>query len=247
MYFCCRAMIHACDERVVIPNKDTFSQRIIPSWYNLEVAHLMEEMKSVPHVALTSDCWTSRTTVPHMTITAHYFNKDFTMQARVLQTRVLDERHTGENISVALNHALECWQIQDKVSVITTDNASNMGVAVQISDIDLKIGCFAHTLDLATKKAVDVIKPITRKMKPVIAFIHRSHVGSKVFSEKQEALGTPKHKLIMDVETRWNSTYIMYERYFEQRVAIHAAFMDECLASHKNIYRDFKDTEVQKA
>ena len=29
----------------------------------------------------------------------------------VLQTRVLDEWHTGENISVSLNDALECWHI----------------------------------------------------------------------------------------------------------------------------------------
>ena len=86
-----------------------------------------------------------------------------------------------------------------------------MGVAVQISDIELKISCFTHTQDMAAKKDINVMKPITCKMKMVIAFIHWSHVGSKVFTEKQEALSTPKRKLIMEVETCWNSTYIMYE------------------------------------
>ena len=150
-----REMIHACDESVVILNTDMFSQRIIPSWYNLDIAHLMEEMKTALHVALTSDCWTSRTTVSYMTITAHYFDTDFSIQAGVLQMRVLDEWHTRGNISVALNNDLECWQINDKVWVITTDNASNMGSAVQISDIELKNNCFGHILDLTWRISIE--------------------------------------------------------------------------------------------
>lgn len=207
----------------------------------------MGELSATKHVALTSDCWTSRTTVPYMTVTAHYLDESFDMVSKVLQTKVLDERHTGETISVALNTVLQTWQIDDKVSVITTDNASNMGKGVQISDISLQIGCFAHTLDLAAKKAVEVARPLTKKMKPVINFLHRSHVGAKVFKEKQEALNIPKHKLITDVETRWNSTYLMFARYFEQRVAIHATFMDKSLEANKGVYRDFKEQEVVKA
>lgn len=84
-------------------------------------------------------------------------------------------------------------------------------------------------------------------MKLVINFLHRSHIGAKVLKEKQEALTVPKHKLITDIETRWNSTYLMFECYFEQRVAIHATFMDKRLETHKSVYRDFKDSEVVKA
>ena len=59
------------------------------------------------------------------------------------------------------------------MSVITTDNASNMGRAIDISDIKLKISSFARTLDLAAKKAVYIAKPISKRMKPVITFLHR--------------------------------------------------------------------------
>ena len=240
-------MIHAIDDRVVLPNKQSFSEQIVPTWYNLEVSKLMGELKATSAVALTSDGWTSRTTVPYMTITAHFFDEQFTLMSKVLQTRVLDEKHTGENISVELNAALESWQIGQKVSVITTDNASNMGRAVEISDISLKIGCFAHTLDLAAKKAVELVKPISKRMKPVISFIHRSHTGTKVLKEKQAALNIPTHQLINDVETRWNSTYMMFERFFEQRVAIHATFLDKRLEGQRDIYKDFKDSDIQKA
>ena len=97
-------MIHAIDDRVVIPNKQSFSERIVQTWYNLEVSTLMEELKATSAVALTSDGWT-------MTITAHFFDEHFTLMSKVLQTRVLDEKHTGKNISVELNAALESWQI----------------------------------------------------------------------------------------------------------------------------------------
>ena len=240
-------MIHACDDRVVIPNKAAFSERIIPSWYNLEVSKLMEELKATKHVALTADCWTSRITIPYLTITAHFIDETYNLKSKVLLNKVLDSQHTGENISVALNSALEPWQIREKVSVITTDNASNMGKAIEISDIKLKIGCFAHTLDLAAKKAVEIAKPISEKMKPIISFLHRSHMGAKVLKEKQEALNVPTHHLITDVETRWNSTYLMFERFFEQRVAIHATFLDKRLESNKDVYRDFKDSDILKA
>ena len=36
------------------------------SWYNLQVAHLMEEMKTILYVALASDCSMSRTMVQHI-------------------------------------------------------------------------------------------------------------------------------------------------------------------------------------
>ena len=230
-----------------MPNRDTFSERIIPARYNIEVTKLMDELKATSHVSLTSDCWTSRTTIPYMTITAHFVDDQFNLQSKVLQTKVLNEKHTGENISVALNAALESWQISEKVSVITTDNASNMGRAISISDIDLQKGCFAHTLDLAAKKAVELAKPLSRRMKPVITFLHRSHIGAKVLKEKQLALNVPCHQLINDVETRWNSTYLMFDRYFKQRVAIHATFLDRRLESHRVIYKDFKDQDVAKA
>ena len=182
---------------------DTFSERIIPAWCNIEVTKLMEELNATPHVSLTSDCWTSRTTIPYMTITAHFVDDHFNIQIKVLQTKVLNEKHTGENTSVALNEALESWQISEKVSVITTGNASNLGHAIGISDIDLQVGCFAHTLDLAAKKVAELAKPLSRKMKPVITFLHKSHIGAKGLKEKQLALNVQCHQLVNDVETRW--------------------------------------------
>lgn len=45
--------------------------------------------------------------------------------------------------------------IEKKVKVITMDNASNMDIAIQVSGAELKLRCFAHTLNLASNKALN--------------------------------------------------------------------------------------------
>jgi hypothetical protein len=46
----------------------------------------------------------------------------------------------------------------------------------------------------------------------------------------------PQHSLILDVRTRWNSLYLMMERFLEQYPAIQAASLDQRL--RKNMERD---------
>ena len=40
------------------------------------------------------------------------------------------------------------------------------------------------------------------------------------------SLGLPEHSVILDVKTRWNSLYLMMERFLEMFPAIQAACMD---------------------
>ena len=99
----------------------------------------------------------------------------------------------------------------------------------------MKVGCFAHILHLAAGKTTDLARPFTKWIRPAAGFFHRSHVGAQVFTELQEKLGLPKHKLIMDVKTRWNSTYNMVDHFLEQRLAIAAALNDPPPAAQKYI------------
>ena len=48
-------------------------------------------------------------------------------------------------------------QQEEGFNSVTTDNASVMTVVVQQSRHDIHVGCFGHTLNLATKKGLEMM------------------------------------------------------------------------------------------
>lgn len=72
-------------------------------------------------MAITCDGWTSRATESFVTITAHIIKEDWQLVSYVLQTRSMEESHTGENLAKLLGEAAEEWGISDKDIVIVTD------------------------------------------------------------------------------------------------------------------------------
>ena len=244
-----RNLIHTMEPRYTIPSRSTFRDQIIPAWHKEIKSTIHDDLKQVDAVALTTDGWTSRATEPYNTITAHYV-KDWKLTTKVLQTEKMMGSHTGENLATELDIALEKWGISDKVSAITVDNAANIGKACTLCrGCEVKVGCFAHTLHLAAGKTTDLARTFTKWIRPAVGFFHRSHVGAQVFTEMQERLDLPKHKLIMDVKTRWNSTYNMVERFLEQRLAVAAALNDPRLAAQKDarlVKADLDDCSVKQ-
>lgn len=93
--------------------------------------------------------------------------------------------------------------------------------AVQEAELT-SIRCLAHTINLASNKALKLraVDNVLVKVRRVVSFFHRSPKAAAVLKEKQELKVVPEHKLIIDVATRWNSSYDMLERYREQSEVI---------------------------
>ncbi|XP_038140083.1 E3 SUMO-protein ligase ZBED1-like [Cyprinodon tularosa] len=102
-----------------------------------------------------------------------------------------------------------------------------MDVAIKQLSI-LKFPCFAHTLNLGAQKLYNctTISNWAARVRAVIVWMKRSHMAKVVLKEKQGLLKLPKHMLLLDVRTRWNSLYLMMERFCEQFPAIQAAAID---------------------
>jgi len=66
---------------------------------------------------------------------------------------------------------------------------------------------------------------LLQKVEELLHFSHSSHAYSKL-KTIQNQLNIPNHKLIQDVTTRWNSTYYMLSRFYEQRQAISTYAVD---------------------
>ncbi|XP_033957272.1 E3 SUMO-protein ligase ZBED1-like [Pseudochaenichthys georgianus] len=225
-----RAFLSELNTSYKVPSRGEVSERFLPKMYEAALLNLKTELQEVEYAALTGDGWTSRVADHYLTLTVHYM-KGWEMKVRVLQTLKAEVSQTGDNIAAEIGQCLEDFSLKGKVEVMTTDNAKAMVNATTSAGIPLSLGCFAHTLNLSTQKAMNVptVGTMLAVIRPPIIFFRNSYVGKIVLKEKQKALDRPSHNLILDCKTRWNSSYMMVERFVEQYPAIVAASFDERL------------------
>ena len=93
-----------------------------------------------------------------------------------------------------------------------TDNAANIIAAVRLTGWN-HFPCFAHTINLVIQDSMISVKGLQLRVKALVEYFHRSTVATDKFKtiQLQMDISVPRH-LVMDVVTRWNSTYFMFER-----------------------------------
>ena len=92
-------------------------------------------------------------------------------------------------------------------------------------------------------KADSVVSDILKKCRAVVAFFHRSCKGSEKLKTLQQQMNLPQHKLVQDVDTRWNSSYYMLERMIEQYEAVSSAL---CMMGKKDLTFDEENLQIMK-
>ncbi|XP_041834229.1 E3 SUMO-protein ligase ZBED1-like [Melanotaenia boesemani] len=223
-------MIRTLEPKYSIPSRPHFSQMVMPELYRQVKAHVVAVLGEATNVAITTDRWTSRATQSYVTITAHVITAEWEMVSFVLQTHPLFEKHSGSNIAQVLRDSVSEWKLERPKHgiAVVTDNARNMDVAVREAGLEPHIKCFAHTLNLATQAGLAVLRVsrLLGRIRRIVSFFHRSPSATAVLASKQKALNQDnRHKLIMDVTTRWNSSLDMVERFLEQQAAVAAALL----------------------
>ena len=175
---------------------------------------LLEVMASPElYVAITSNLWTSRAVESYLTITVHFINSEWKLESKVLQTKEMSKRHTGENIAEVLSSAINRWKIDERrISAVVHDNASNMNLAIEklwCGDVP----CFAHTLQLAVHNGLEIgqINKLSSVSRKLVGHFKHSSLATTALKDKQQQLSISQHHLVQDMATRLNSTYFMYE------------------------------------
>uniref|UniRef100_A0A183CCI8 Uncharacterized protein n=1 Tax=Globodera pallida TaxID=36090 RepID=A0A183CCI8_GLOPA len=64
------------------------------------------------------------------------------------------------------------------------------------------------------------MKSILEKSRRTISHFNHSNLAKERLEDAQTQEDAPKHALIQDVPTRWNSSFLMGERLIEQRRAL---------------------------
>ncbi|XP_043064693.1 E3 SUMO-protein ligase ZBED1-like [Drosophila ficusphila] len=169
-------------------------------------------LSKVDQCAITMDGWTSRANDGYLTVTVHFINESFELNAAVLSTEKLIDplNHNAENIAASVRNVLSKWNLESKVNAIVTDNASAMIKACEILQ-KRHLPCFAHCLNLVVQDCLEEnsIKHVLTKCKKIVKFFKCSTIAYEKFKQAQ---GDNAYSLIQEVSTRWNSAFKMVER-----------------------------------
>ncbi|XP_024004951.1 zinc finger BED domain-containing protein RICESLEEPER 2-like [Eutrema salsugineum] len=211
-------------------------------FYENETAKLKNELASLPGwISFTTDLWSAITHEGYMCITAHYIDRNWKLNNKILAFCALPPPHTGINLAMKLLESWEEWGIQKKVFSITVDNATSNDSMQDILKSQLVIRddllcggeffhvrCAAHILNLIVQDGLKVIGDSLHKIRESIKYVTVSESREILFGKCVDAVRLDKNKgLLLDVQTSWNSTYQMLDRAIEFQAAFsHLARID---------------------
>ncbi|KAK1402078.1 zinc finger BED domain-containing protein RICESLEEPER 2-like [Heracleum sosnowskyi] len=209
--------------------------------YALQKKKIRHIFTTVDCISLTCDCWTSNQNIGYMCVTTHYLDSNWILQKKVINFLHLVPPHIGLVISDCIFACLVDWGIENKISTITLDNASSNDSAVRHlkESFALKgnllfngrifhVRCTAHILNLLVQDGLAVIESIIHNVRVVVKYLKMSPQRLHKFSEIVKNLQLPCSKrLVLDVPTRWNSTYSMHE----------------CALQFKNVFPMYKERD----
>src|SRR5581483_3522248 len=216
-----RRFINALNENFELPTDKKFRKRILEA-YEFSQKQLKQYIqKNAISVSLTCDLWTSRNKQGFLGITCHFLTPEFEMKEITLAIQYMPYPHTGDAIQKVLEKVIFEWNLQDKVFFCTTDNASNMKKCLNQIPWLQRLSCTAHTIQLVVGKGLLNTEILIARAKRLINFFTSPKQNERLLNaqkknsedvEEEGDLNTIFYRAVTDVETRWSSTYIAWER-----------------------------------
>ncbi|XP_032421790.1 zinc finger BED domain-containing protein 1-like [Xiphophorus hellerii] len=219
-----RTFVSKLDPNYVLPTRQAL-KAMVEAKYESAKEHAMAKVEKVAAVSLTSDMWTSINMDAYLAVTCHFVEENEKLSSVLLGVQAFPQSHTGENIACVKASLMEEWGISGKVTCMVTDGAPNMVVCMGELKLRHHI-CVAHTLNLVVKRALDqhpVLSGLRAKARKLVGYFRSSTTAKEKLTQVQLQLGMQATKLMQEVETRWNSTYLMLQRLVELREPVGAA------------------------
>ena len=168
-----------------VPSRITVARDV----YNLfckERAKLKAELTSAGQkICITTDCWTARTQVSYMCITAHYIDANWNLRKKIINFCQV-ANHKGDTIGKLIESCLLEWGME-KVFTVTMDNASANDVAAGfvrrrvnawqgsvLSGEYLHVRCGAHIVNLIVHDGLTKLQDSIAAIRNSVRYIRSS-------------------------------------------------------------------------
>jgi hypothetical protein len=214
-----------------IPSRSTL-RRAIWSLYDGERERLRQFiLKHCGRVCLTTDTWTSVQNLSYMSLTAHFIDKKWNLHKKILNFCQITG-HTGKIIAKEVETCLNAWGL-NQVFSITVDNASSNDVAVRfmkdwmnannclvLKGDYIHMRCCAHVLSLIVKEGLKENDDSIKRIRAAVKYVKDGPTRMLNFKKIVDRANIAYKGIVcLDVETRWNSTYLMLEAALKYKTA----------------------------
>ena len=204
--------------------RNTAAVDVVKTWEK-EKQKLKSELENIPsRICLTSDCWTASVSGDgYIVLTAHYVDEKWVLHSKILSFCDLLPPHTGDVLASKVHECLKEWGIEKKVFTLTLDNATANDSMQEILKDRLNLDdnllykgeffhvwCCAHILNLIVQDALDGISGSLSKIRDTVKYFKASTARRIALSDCIE--GDEEAVFSLDIQYRWNSTYLMLEK-----------------------------------
>lgn len=117
------------------------------------------------------------------TYTLHYVDDNWNLINRVLQTSLMEEAHTAQNIYDDFNKVVNEYQMEKKKIICVTDSAANMVSACRLIG-NHRLPCIAHKCNTLIQK--DMME--NQDLKEIPALLSKMRAGQKKLMYRFEEL-----------------------------------------------------------
>ncbi|GAA0169057.1 hypothetical protein LIER_23620 [Lithospermum erythrorhizon] len=165
-----------------------------------------------------------------MVITRHFIDKNWTLEKRVLSFVNVLPPHNGPALAKEIHRVCNIYDINDKVCSVTVDNATANDVCIAILKKDhtlhsnlvldgklFHVRCCAHIINLLVRDGLKEIEHIVEVVRERVKYIFGLENRLRSFNEYRVNLKLHSNKLVLDNNTRWNSTYVMLQTAYTYR------------------------------
>ncbi|CAN1302144.1 Zinc finger BED domain-containing protein RICESLEEPER 2 [Linum perenne] len=196
-------------------------------------------------VSITNDTWTFVQNLNYMCITTHFIGHEWKLHKKVISFSRITS-HKGSDIGAGIARCLDEWGLK-RLFTVTVDNASANDSAIKylhgklhgwgtqfLSGNYLQVRCVCHIINLVVQDGLNKIGMSVRRVREAVRWVRASPAREECFRNpvairKMKCRNIP----LLDVPTRWNSTFSMldtasaYEKAFKVLENMESNFFED--------------------
>jgi hypothetical protein len=182
-------------------------------------------LSATSSVVLTSDIWSGNAKEDYIYVVAHYVNTDWELQKKIIGLRLIEVKHSGENIAERVAGVVNEFGLIDKIFSVTLNNASSNAKAMKTLipmfagylDYDpsptpfdpnkrtyslVHQRCACYIINLIVKSGLKRIQPYLEDFRTAINFLNSSNQRIAKFKNYCEAKGVRPKNFGLDMDVR---------------------------------------------